>query len=127
MKGYTMSYDFDYYSGSDLHYPSMPKRPKLSSVATSEEARKYANQLEVYETQMKESRQQRDDYTRNLNGRLFELKTRLRDDYDITEAQMHLLWGKAYEDGHSEGLRRVVDIFEELYEIASQFSALENS
>jgi hypothetical protein len=120
-----MNYDFDYYSGRDLHYPALPKRPKLSSVATSEEARKYANQLEVYETQMKESRQQRDEYTRSLNGRLFELKTRLRDDYDITEAQMHLLWGKAYEDGHSEGLRRVVDIFEELYEIASQFAALE--
>jgi hypothetical protein len=120
-----MSYDFDYYSGRDLHYPSMPKRPKLSSVATSEEARKYANQLEVYETQMKESRQQRDEYTRSLNGRLFELKTRLRDDYDITDDQMHLLWGKAFEDGHGEGLRRVVEIFDDLYIFAGTFAELE--
>jgi hypothetical protein len=74
---------------------------------------------------MKGYTEARDEYTRRINGRLFELKTRLRDDYDITEAQMHLLWTRAWEDGHSEGLRRAVAIFDELYDIASKFAALE--
>jgi hypothetical protein len=38
---------------------------------------------------------------------------------------MHLLWARAWEDGHAEGLHLVTDIFDELYDLASQFAALE--
>jgi hypothetical protein len=121
-----MDYDFDYYSGRDLHYWHVkPIKPILGRNPNAIEARAFADQLEVYEAEMKGYTEARDEYTRRINGRLVELKTRLRDDYDITEAQMHLLWDKAWEDGHSEGLHRVVAIFEELYELATKFAALE--
>jgi hypothetical protein len=122
-----MGYDFDYYGGKDLDYPNKPTKPRLSAVPTAAEARAYADGLEAYEIKLKEYRAGYDDYTRSLNGRLDELKTRLRDEYAITDAQMHLLWARAWDwdDGHSEGLRRVVEIFNELYDIASQFAALE--
>jgi hypothetical protein len=120
-----MDLDFDYYGGKDLHYPNKPTKPRMGTAPTAAEARAYADALEAYEVKLAEYRDRYDDYTRSINGRLFELKTRLRDDYDITDAQMHLLWAKAWEDGHSEGLARVADIFDELYELASQFAALE--
>ena len=121
-----MNLDFDYYGGKDLHYPNKPTKPRLSSVPTAAQARAYADELEAYEIKLKQYRDCCEDYTRSLNGRLFELKTRLRDEYDITEAQMHLLWARAWEDGHAEGLHLVADIFDELYDLASQFAALEN-
>jgi hypothetical protein len=120
-----MDYDFDYYGGKDLNYPNKPTKPRMSSTPTAAEARRYADELEAYEIKLKEYRDRYDDHTRSLNGRLFELKTRLRDEYDITEAQMHLLWARAWEDGHDEGLHLVADIFDELYDLASQFAALE--
>ena len=120
-----MDYDLDYYGGRDLQYPKTPVKPRLDPKADSTTAMTYAQALAVYESAMISYREQRDEYTRSINGRYYELKTRLRDDHDITDAQMHLLWGKAYEDGHSEGLHRVVALFEELYEIASQFAVLE--
>jgi hypothetical protein len=120
-----MDYDFDYFNGQDLHYPVKPAKPILGRNPNAIEARAWADAMEEYEREMKGYTENRDEYTRNINGRLFELKTRLRDDYDITEAQMHLLWARAWEDGHSEGLHRVVEIFDELYDIASKFAALE--
>jgi hypothetical protein len=119
-----MDLDFDYYGGKDLNYPNKPTKPRLSSVPTAAQARAYADELEAYEIKLKEYRAGYDDYTRSLNGRLFELKTRLRDEYAITEGQKHLLWARAWEDGHAEGLRRVVEIFDELYDLASQFATL---
>jgi hypothetical protein len=120
-----MDYDFDYHSGNDLIYPAKPTKPALGRNPDAIEARAWADAMEEYEREMKGYPEARDEYTRRINGRLFELKTRLRDDYDITEAQMHLLWARAWEDGHAEGLHRVVVIFDELYDIASQFAALE--
>ena len=120
-----MTYDFDYFSGADLYYPNKPTKPRFGNSPTAAEARDYADDIEYYEKAMKEYKFDCDRRTRQINTRIFELKTRLRDEYDITEDQMHLIWGKAYEDGHSEGLCRVVGVFKELYEIASQFAALE--
>jgi hypothetical protein len=120
-----MDLDFDYYSGRDLHYPNKPAKPRLSAAPTAAQARAYANELEAYEIKLAEYRDHYDDYLRTLKDRLSELKTQLRDHYDITEAQMHLLWARAWEDGHAEGLHLVADIFDELYNLASQFAALE--
>jgi hypothetical protein len=119
-----MEYDFDYYGGKDLNYPNKPTKPRMGSTPTAAEARRYADELEAYEIKLKEYRDIYDDYTRRLNGRLFELKNRLRDEYAITDEQMHLLWSRAWEDGHDEGLHLVADLFDELYEIASQFATL---
>lgn len=120
-----MSYDFDYFSGRDLHCPVKPKRPVLGPNPHPDDARAWADAMEAYEPKMAEYKLRYEEYTRSINGRYYELKTRLRDDHVITDAQMHLLWGKAYEDGHSEGLHRVVALFEELYDLATKFAALE--
>jgi hypothetical protein len=120
-----MDYDFYYHSGKDLIYPDKPTKPTLGRNPDAIEARAWADAMEEYEREMKGYAEARDEYTRRINERLFELKTRLCNDYDITEAQMHLLWARAWEDGHSEGLHRVVGIFDELYDIASQFAELE--
>jgi len=120
-----MDYDLKYYDGSDLVYPKTPVKPRLDPKADSDAAMTYARALAVYEKEMETYRELAQEYSRLGGQRLQELQDRLRDDYDITEAQMHLLWARAWEDGHAEGLHRVVVIFDDLYEIASQFAALE--
>jgi hypothetical protein len=120
-----MSYDYDYFSGKDLHYPVKPTKPRMGSTPTAAEARAYADNLEVYEAEMTDYTENKDWYNRQTNLRMIELHDRIRDDYDITEAQFNVLWRRAWEDGHSESLRRVVEIFDELYEMASEFAALE--
>ena len=41
-----MSYDFDYYSGSDIRYPEKPVKPRLERNPTAIEARAFADALE---------------------------------------------------------------------------------
>jgi len=122
-----MKYDFDYYSGSDLIYPQKPSKPSLSRNPSAAEARDYADDLEVYEKKLETYRSDRDWYSEQQNNRLLELQTKLRDEYDITEAQMFILWNKAWVEGHSEGIRCVVALFDEYYELASEFAALEKN
>ncbi len=122
-----MSYDFDYFSGKDLHYPNKPRKPILMSNATAKQVREYADQLESYEVDLETYKEDRDYYCDAINRRLKELEKKLQEDYDISKAQFSILWGRAREDGHSEGLRRVVEIFDELYDIASEFAALEKN
>lgn len=118
-------YDFDYYSGADLLYPLEPSKPSLSRNHSVAEAREYADDLEYYETAMTEYKSDRDWHSEQQNNRLLELQTKLRDEYDITEAQMFILWNKAWVEGHSEGIRCVVALFDEYYDLASEFAALE--
>ena len=118
--------DFDYYGGRDLTAPKMPCKPvRLGLNPTVSQARDYADALELWEAEMVSYRAERALYQDQMNTRLRELQTKLRDEYDITEAQQFILWNSAWRDGHSEGLNRVVDIFNELYEVASEFAALE--
>ena len=121
-----MNYDFDYYSGSDLIYPQKPTKPILiGRNPSSAEFRAYADDLEVYEKQLESYKSDRDWYSEQQNKRLLELQTKLRDEYDITEAQMFILWNKAWIEGNSQGIRFVVALFDEYYDMASEFAALE--
>jgi hypothetical protein len=121
-----MTYDFDYYTGNDLIWPKRPIKPTLIGRNPSPtELRVYADDLEVYQAEMVGYNEDLSFYKQTLNIRRLELQTKLRNDYDITESQMFILWNKAYEDGHSEGLNRVVALFDEYYDLASEFAALE--
>jgi hypothetical protein len=120
-----MDYDFDYFSGRDLHYPVKPAKPTLSRNPNSIEARAWAEALEEYERELESYTENRDWYNSQINLRMKELHDRIRNDYDITDAQFAVLWHRAWEDGHSESLRRVVEMFDELYTMASEFAALE--
>jgi hypothetical protein len=120
-----MDYDFDYYDGKDIVYPTKPTKPRMSSAPTAAEARSYADELEAYTDAMVRYKEDCAVYGQEAGDRLKELQDRLRDDYDLAQAQFDLLWGKAYEDGHGSGLYDVVYHFDELYDVASQFAALE--
>jgi hypothetical protein len=119
-----MSYDYDYYSGRDLSYPRSPIKPGLKHNANSDEAMNYASALAMYEKMMVVYREQVSEYHRLSNIRLNELKTRLKNDYPTNDKQFDLLWSKAWEDSHSEGIRAVVDKFDELYDFVTWFTSL---
>ena len=118
-----MEYDFDYYDRRDLVYPKSPTKPRLSQNANSEEARTYANELATYEHAMAFYRYQVDEYRAQSNQRIAELRDRVRDDYNLTQAQFDLLWHKAWEDGHSCGLHEVLYHFDDLYDFVKDFVA----
>jgi hypothetical protein len=120
-----MSYNFDYFSARDLRSPTKPAKPILGRDPTAIEARAWAEALEEYEREFEAYKENLVWYKNQITTRRNELMTQLRIDYGITEGQFTILWNKAWEDGHSEGLERVVDIFEELYSIARDFAALE--
>jgi len=120
-----MSYDFDYYSGTDLRYPTKPIKPSLGRNPKSFEARAYADDLEDYERQLEGYQEDKSYYNDRLNLRLAELKTHLIGEYGITEVQMNVLWGRAWDDGHSAGLSEVVSYFDKFYSMASEFAALQ--
>ena len=120
-----MSYDFDYYSGTDLHYPIKPIKPSLGRNPNSFEARAYADALEDYERLLEGYQEDKSYYNVQLNLRVAELKNYLIDDYGITQAQMNVLWSRAWDDGHSAGLSEVVSYFDKFYSMASEFAALQ--
>ena len=120
-----MSYDFDYYSGADLRYPTKPTKPSLGRNPNSFEARAYADSLEDYERQLEGYQEDKSYYNGQMNLRLVELKNYLIDDYGITEAQMNVLWSHAWDDGHSAGLSEVVSYFDKFYSMVSEFAALQ--
>jgi hypothetical protein len=122
-----MSYDYDYYSGRDLVYPRQPSRPRLDAkkTITSSDALRYAAELAEYEEEHIKFVASRNAYNEESNKRQGELMRKLEDDYDISPNQFRILWRRAWDDGHSEGLRRVVEMFEEYYELATEFAAAE--
>ena len=117
--------DFDYYSGKDLTTPKHPVRPTLPAKHTSQDARVYADAMAQFESEMVEFHAEMDDYNTKSMTRQQELKDTLRDVNDLNEDQFGLLWNFAWAEGHSEGLHRVVDVFNEYYDLVDQFIKLE--
>ena len=120
-----MSYDFDYFNGNHLLPPIKPTKPRLKKDHTPAAARSYADDLEQYEKEIEIYQDNLSYYRAQKNMCLKEFQDRLRDDYDLTEAQMFVIWHKAWEHGHSAGLSEVYHYFDEFYDMASEFAALE--
>lgn len=118
-------YDYAYYEGEDLKYYSKPIKPTLGRNPNSVEALAYAEALAEYERELESHKENIAYYTAQKNNRMKELRETIQADYDISEAQFFVLWSVAYEDGHSEGLQQVVNRFDEYYEMATAFAALE--
>jgi len=119
------NYDYAYYEGADLKQYSKPIKPTLGRDPNSEEALVYAYALAEYERELESYKENIAYYTSQKTLRMKELREAIQADYDINEKQFAVLWGPAYEDGHSEGLRQVVNRFDEYYDMASAFAALE--
>jgi hypothetical protein len=119
------AYDFDYYGGMDIVYPTKPVKPVLGRNADSVEAMAWAEALAEYESELKSYKEDCAVYGQEAGHRLKELQERLRDDYNLTEAQFFVLWHRAWEHGHSAGLSEVYHYFNEFYELVTEFAALE--
>lgn len=120
-----MTYNFDYYSGKDLMYPSLIKKPRLPANATPTQHREYADQLEEYEVDKADRGARMKEYNATVNDRLEQFKNELMSDYDLSRAQFDVLWDYAWGRGHSAGLSEVYHYFDEFYDMATEFSRLE--
>jgi len=119
------NYDYAYFEGEDLKQYSKPVKPTLDRNPTSEDARTFADALDDYERQFDSYKESCAYNEAQKTLRMKELQETMQADYDINEKQFALLWTTAYEDGHSEGLHQVVNRFDEYYDMASAFAALE--
>ena len=119
-----MSYNFDYYSGKDIQYPTRPKKPVLPTNPTPDELRAYADQLEIYDALKMEYNGNCSDYSLKMSDRLAEFKQALMVDYDLLKPQVDVIWGYAYDSGHSAGLQEVYNYFNTYYEMIITFNSL---
>lgn len=120
-----MEYNVQYYSGADLVCPEKPNKPSLGRNPTPDQARAYADDLEEYERELKRYKDDMSAYRVSKQLRMSALKTELKWDYDINDSQVSLLWDRAWDQCHSEGLHSVLESFDELYEMASAFVEME--
>lgn len=119
-----MSYNFDYYSGKDIQYPTRPKKPVLPTNPTPDELRAYADQLEVYDALKMEYNEKVSDYHSKVNERLDKFQQVLMVDYNLLKPQVDVIWGYAWEEGHSAGLQEVYNYFDTYYEMILAFNRL---
>jgi hypothetical protein len=118
-------YDYAYYEGADLKSYSKPIKPRLGRRPNSVEALAYAEALAEYERELESYKEHMEYYNQQRDGRMNQLHEAIQVDYDINPKQFAWLWSAAYENGHSEGLQQVVNRFDEYYNMASAFAALE--
>ena len=118
-----MSYNFAYIRGSDLVYPKSPKKPRLSSNPSAQEAREYADALEHYDIVYTEYRDELMKYTSEIHRREDQFRKELQEEYDLSDAHFSVLWSFAWDDGHSAGYEEVVLYFERYYDLVTAFQA----
>jgi hypothetical protein len=117
-----MSYDFEYYSGKHLSYPTKPRKPSPPHRPIAIEARAWADALEEYEREMKSYDEDLSWYRRE-SGRLHtEFMDKLKKDYGLSDKPFDLIWSKAWERGHSAGLQEVYHEFDDLFEFLIKWS-----
>jgi DNA-binding ferritin-like protein (Dps family) len=101
-------------------YKSAPSKPILSNNATSEEARKYADLLEVYEKETIDHKETIRLYYEKMN-KIQSVIVEYIKDYTglntIPKQYRDKVYSKAYEDGHSGGFYEVYLKLESLLEI----------
>jgi len=120
-----MAYDFDYFGGKDISYPERFRKPIINSNPSVQDALNFAKELDIYHSKNEKRKLALDNYHNATKQRLEEFKTKLRDDYDLNQKQFDVIWGEAWESGHSYGLSEVYYYFDKFYDMATKFAALE--
>jgi hypothetical protein len=115
-------HDFDYYDGSDIELPIHPKKPRLASNPTPDDYRTYANELDVYESDMVKFKTELQSRRAAKKDRLCELKTKLASHYDLTPAKLEVLFDAAMEYSGGEGAYSIYVCFDRYYNIAVAFA-----
>lgn len=119
-----MSYDFDYYRGTDLRVPTKPVKPTLGRNPSAIEARAFADALEEYEREFRAYEDDRSFYQHNLSARAREFEDKLQKDYELDDDEFSAIWSEAYDRGHSGGFSEVYAEFDRLYDFALKYAEL---
>lgn len=121
-----MSYDFDYYRGTDLRAPVKPVKPTLGRNPSASEARAFADALEEYEREFRAYEEDRSFYRHSVNVRAREFEDKLKADYGLDDDEFAVIWNEAYDRGHSSGLHEVHGEFDRLYDFALKYAEIVN-
>ncbi len=119
-----MSYDFDYYRGTDLRVPTKPVKPTLGRNPSAIEARAFADALEEYEREFRSYEDDRSYYQSMVNARAREFEDKLQKDYALDDDEFAAIWSEAYSRGHSGGFREVWQEFDSLYDFALKYAEI---
>jgi len=99
-------------------YPEAPRKPMLSNKATSTEVRQYADALDEYDAAMKMHRESLAAYHARSAALEAEFRLDLEAHYDMVgHVKADLLYGKAYQMGHSGGMHEVASYYADLVEL----------
>jgi hypothetical protein len=98
--------------------PQAPRKPRLLPDATPTQVREYADELEAYDDTMKTHREQMAAYYARSAALEAEFRRDLEVTYDMVgHVKADLLYGKAYEMGHSAGFQEVASYYSDLVEL----------
>lgn len=121
-----MSYDFDYYRGTDLIVPVKPVKPTLGRNPSALEARAFADALEEYEREFRAYEENRGYYQHTVNARAREFEDKLKKDYGLNDDEFAVIWSEAYDRGHSGGFHEIYSEFDSLYDFALKYVEIVN-
>jgi len=116
-----MSYDFEYYDGRYLKYPTKPSKPTLGRNPTAVDARAFADAFEEFEREYAGYIEDKNFYNSQASARMNEFQDKLMKDYGISQKGFDVIWNKAYSDGHSGGLEEVYSRFDSLYDFLTEW------
>ena len=119
-----MSYDFEYYSGQYLKFPTKPVKPSLGRNPTAIDARAYADAMELYERELESYKEDYAYYSRLKNANLQEFKDRLIVEYNLSKSTFEFIWTEANETSDYDGLEAVFNKFEKLYDFVNIFNKI---
>jgi hypothetical protein len=60
-------------------------------------------------------------YRGSIADRLHECRVDLTEEYNITMEQCDIIWRNAWDDAHSEGMHSVLDKFESIYDLVTEY------
>lgn len=110
--------DYSYYDLEDVDYPVKPWKPKIPSAQDGPEAfREYATKLEKWESLSAECELKRKGFNKLRVERMQEFKEELFSLYayaGTSRETFDVIYQKAWEDGHSDGLYSVSHRVDEL-------------
>lgn len=112
--------DYSYYEMKDVDYPIKPRKPALPCDKDGPEAfREYATKLEEWESLLEEYKEKRSSIQKLETERTQEFKEELFSLYAFagtSREAFEIIFQKAWEDGHSDGLHSVTHHVDELCE-----------
>lgn len=123
-----MSLDYSKYNMKTRYpdgYPKKPRKPILSPLGNSQDARRYADELEVYEQALEVYKVEQARYREIEAGLLQEFRADALKAIGWTDRpDASLLFEKAWQDGHSSGYEEVFSHLEDLAYFVDQILAL---